>query len=163
MTRFHADDHLPADEIDRRYKACPNAREKTHWQVVWLLTRPGGPRAAAAIARVVGLTPTWVRAIVRRWNAHGPDGLADRRKDNGPAGTLTPVRQTELYDALQAEPPDGGLWTGPKVARYVRGRWAVEVVPQTAWRWLNDLGFSLRVPRPRHPKAATPEQQRVWL
>jgi transposase len=89
--------------------------------------------------------------------------LADRRRDNGPAGTLTPVQQAELYDILRAESPDGGLWTGPKVARYVRDRWGVEVVPQTGWRWLNDLGFSLRVPRPRHPKAATPDQQRVWL
>jgi transposase len=163
MPRFHLADHLPADEIDRRYKGCRNAREKTHWQIVWLLTRPDGPRAAADVARVVGLTPTWVRTLVRRWNAHGPDGLADRRKDNGPADTLTPARQAELYAALQAEPPDGGLWTGPKVARYVRDRWGVEVVPQTGWRWLVALGFSLRVPRPRHPKAATAEQQRVWL
>ena len=93
----------------------------------------------------------------------GPDGLADRRRDNGPAGTLTPVQQAELYQALQVESPDGGLWTGPKVARYVRDRWGVEVVPQTGWRWLNDLGFSLRVPRPRHPRAATLEQQRRWL
>ena len=163
MIRFHADHHLPADEIDGRYKAGPNAREKTHGQVVWLLTRPGGPRAAAALARVAGRTPTWVRAIVRRRDAHGPAGLPDRRKDDGPAGTSTPVRQAERYDTRQAGSPDGGRWTGPTVARYVRGRWGVEVVPRTGWRWLNDLGFSLRVPRPRHPKAATPDQQRVWL
>ena len=76
---------------------------------------------------------------------------------------LTPARRAELYAALQADPPDGGLWTGPKVARYVADRWGVEVVPQTGWRWLVRLGFSLRVPRPRHPKAATAEQQRAWL
>lgn len=163
MTRFHTDERLPADEIDHRYKTCRNAREKTHWQVIWLLTQPGGPRTAAAVARVVGLTPAWVRTLVRRWNADGPGGLADRRKDNGPADALTPERQAERYAALQAESPDGGRWTGPKVARYVRDRWGVEVVPQTGWRWLKDLGFSLRVPRPRHPKAATPEQQRGWL
>ena len=57
MTRFHVDDRLPADEIDPRYKTCRNAREKTHWQIIWLLTPPGGPRTAAAVARVVGLTP----------------------------------------------------------------------------------------------------------
>jgi transposase len=163
MTRFHVDEYLSAGEIDRRYRTCPSAREKTHWQIVWLLTRPDGPRTAAAVARVVGLTPTWVRTLVRRWNAHGPDGLADGRRGNGPQGTLPPDRQADLYHALQAEPPDGGLWTGPKVARYVRDCWGVAVVPQTGWRWLNDLGFSLRVPRPRHPKAATPEQQRRWL
>ena len=44
MTRFHMDAHLPADEIDRRYKACRDAREKTRWQIIWLLTRADGPR-----------------------------------------------------------------------------------------------------------------------
>lgn len=163
MTRFHVVGHLSADEIDRRYKTCPSPREKTHWQILWLLTRPDGPRTAVAVGRVVGLTPTWVRTLVRRWNADGPAGLADHRKDNGPADALTPERQAELYTALQADPPDGGLWTGPKVIRFVRDRWGVEVVPQTGWRWLKSLGFSLRVPRPRHPKAASAEQQRVWL
>lgn len=163
MTRFHVVEYLSADEIDRRYKTCPSPREKTHWQILWLLTRADGPRTAVAVGRVVGLTPTWVRTLVRRWNAGGPDGLADRRKGNGPADALTPERQAELYAALQADPPDGGLWTGPKVIRFVRDRWGVEVVPQTGWRWLKSLGFSLRVPRPRHPKAATAEQQRVWL
>ncbi len=89
-------------------------------------------------------------------------GRAGRRK-NGTESVLTPGRQAELYAALQADPPDGGLWTGPKVTRYARDRWGVEVVPQTGWRWLVRLGFALRVPRPRHPKAANPEPQRVWL
>jgi aryl-alcohol dehydrogenase-like predicted oxidoreductase len=35
--------------------------------------------------------------------------------------------------------------------------------PQTGWRWLKKLGFRPAVPRPRHPKAATPEEQRRWL
>lgn len=163
MNRFQVVEHLTTDEVERRYKSCPNPREKTHWQIVWLLHQPGGPRSAAQVARVVGYSPTWVRALVSRWNQHGPDGLTDRRKGNGPPDTLTPEQQAELFAALQAEPDDGGLWTAPKLVRFVKERWGIEVVPQTGWRWLRDLGFSLRVPRPRHPGAATTEQQRVWL
>jgi transposase len=119
--------------------------------------------SAGRAARSVGLTAAWGRTLLKRWNARGPDGLADGRRDNGAAPVLTPAQQADLYAALQADPPDGGLWTGPKVARFVRDRWGVAVVPQTGWRWLVRLGFALRVPRPRHPKAATSEQQRVWL
>jgi len=163
MTRIPVVEHLPPAEIARRYRTCPHPTEKTRWQVTWPVTRPDAPMSAGRAARSVGLTPVWGRTLLRRWNAYGPGGLADGRRRNGTASVLTPDRQAELYAALQADPPDGGLWTGPKVARYARDRWGVEVVPQTGWRWLVRLGFSLRVPRPRHPKAATPEQQRVWL
>jgi transposase len=163
MKRFHVIEHLTTDEVACRYKGCPNPREKTHWQIIWLLQQPNGPRSANAVARIVGYSPTWVRTLVTRWNQHGPEGLTDRRKDNGPQELLTPEQQTQLFDALQTEPPDGGLWTAPKVVQFVKGRWGIEVVPQTGWRWLRDLGFTLRVPRPQHPKAATAEQQRVWL
>ena len=33
------------------------------------------------------------------------------------------------------------------MAAFVRERWGVEVVPQTGWQWLRDLGFRLVVPR----------------
>ena len=39
----------------------------------------------------------------------------------------------------------GGLWSGPKVATFVHRAWGVEVCPQTGWKWLVDLGFTLRV------------------
>ena len=163
MTRLPVVEHLPPDEIARRYRTCPDGAEKTRWQILWLVTRSDDPMSAGRAARAVGLTPSWGRTLLKRWNADGPAGLTDGRRTNGADPVLPPARQAELYAALQADPPDGGLWTGPKVARYVRDRWGVEVVPQTGWRWLNDLGFSLRVPRPRHPKAATAEQQRRWL
>ena len=163
MTRIPVVPHLPPAEIARRYRARADAAEKTRWQVLWLVTWPDRPMSAGRAAVAVGLTPSWGRTLLERWNADGPDGLADGRRGNGAAPVLTPDRQVELYQALRADPPDGGLWTGPKVARSVRDRWGVEVVPQTGWRWRVRLGFSLRVPRPRHPKAATPEHQRGWV
>ena len=163
MTRIPVVEHLPPAEIARRYRTCADAAEKTRWQVLWLVTRPGQPMAAGRAALSVGLTASWGRTLLKRWNEHGPAGLTDGRKTNGAVPVLTPAQQADLYAALQADPPDGGLWTGPKVARFVRHRWGVEVVPQTGWRWLVRLGFALRVPRPRHPKAATPERQRGWL
>jgi transposase len=163
MNRIPVIEHLPPAEIAWRYRTCPDAAEKTRWQVLWLVTRPDQPLSAGRAAQAVGLTPAWGRALLKRWNERGPAGLADGRRANGANPVLTAARQAELYAALQADSPDGGLWTGPKVARYARDRWGIEVVPQTGWRWLVRLGFRLRVPRPRHPKAATPEQQRVWL
>ena len=154
--------HLSHDEIARRYRACRQGIEKTHWQVLWLLTRPEAPPTPAQVAVQVGLTPGWVRALLKRWNAEGSDGLADRRAANGGQPKLAPAQQAELFVALQQPPPDGGLWTGPKVAAFARGRWGVTICKQTGWEWLRELGFTLQVPRPRNPGAATEEQQRAW-
>jgi transposase len=155
--------HLTADEVTRRYRACRGGVEKTHWQLLWLLTRTEVPPTPAAVAARVGLTPARVRTVIRRWNAEGPDGLADRRPArNGGRPKLTTGQQAELFEALQRPPIDGGLWTGPKVTAYVHGRWGVVVCKQTGWQWLRNLGFSLQVPRPKNPGAATDEEQRAW-
>jgi transposase len=155
--------HLPPDEVARRYRACRDGREKTHWQILWLLTRTDRPLTPAQVAGQVGLTPSWVRTILKRWNASGPDGLADRRKaTNGGKAKLTPAQQAEVHATLRDRPPDGGLWTGPKLAAFVRDRYEVSVCKQTGRGWLRRLGFTLQVPRPSHPEAATPAQQRAW-
>ena len=163
MTRLPVVPHLSHDEIDRRYRCCSDGAEKSRWHVLWLVTRPDQPLSASKAAGLVGFTPSWGRAILKRYNAHGPDALADRRRGNGAAPKLTAAQQAQLLAALQAEPPDHGLGSGPKVAAFVKQQFGVAVRKQTGWQWLKDLGFRLVVPRPRHPKAATPEQQRVWL
>jgi transposase len=155
--------HLSPEEIARRYRACRGGVEKTHWQILRLLSRTTAPPTPAEVAAQVGLTPAWVRAVLKRWNAVGPDGLADRRATaNGGQAKLSAEQQAALFEALQGRPDDGGLWTGPKVAAYVRDRWGVTVCVETGWRWLIRLGLSLQVPRPRNPGAATADEQRRW-
>jgi transposase len=148
--------HLSPEEIAQRYRRCRDGLEKTHWQVLWLLTRPDHPLPPARVAQQVGLTPGWARTILKRWNAQGPEGWADRRATtNGGPAKLTPEQQADLDLALRQRPADGGLWTGPKVAASVRRRWGVSVCKPTGWEWSRRLGFTPRVPRPGHPKAAT--------
>jgi transposase len=155
--------HLSPEEIARRYRTCRGGVEKTHWQILWILTRPEAPPTPAEVAGQVGLTPAWVRTVLKRWNAEGPDGLADRRAAaNGGRPKLSAEPQAALFEALQGRPDDGGLWTGPKVAAYVRDRRGVTVRTEAGWRWLRRLGLSPQVPRPKNPGAATADEQRRW-
>ena len=154
--------HRTANQIRSKYRACRHPVEKPRWHALWLLARTDERRTPAQVADLVGLSGVTVRAVLHRWNDHGPDGVADRRRDNGADPKLTTRQRDALYAALQKRPPDGGLWTGPKVAQYVRDRWRVTVRPETGWRWLVALGFTLQVPRPSHPKSADPATRRAW-
>ena len=162
MARIPFVRHRTANQLRAKYRACRHPVEKVRWHAVWLLARTDERRTPAEVAAVVGLSDVTVRAVLHRWNARGPDGLADGRKGNGSEPKLTTRRRDALYAALQQRPPDGGVWTGPKVARYVNGRWGVKVAPQTGWRWLVGLGFTLQVPRPSHPRSADRPAGRAW-
>lgn len=155
--------HLSPEQIYRGYRACRTGVEKTHRQLLWLLTRPEQPLAPAQAAARLGLTAVWARPILKRWSAEGPAGLADRRAGaNGGQSKLTTDQQIDLWAALRRSPPGGGLRTGPEVAAFVRDRWGVGACKQAGWGWLHGLGFSLRGPRPCHPGAATAAERQAW-
>jgi transposase len=162
MRRLPVVRHLTAAQARAKYRACRHPVEKVRWHAVWLLLRADEPRTPARVAALVGLSVITTRAVLHRWNAGGPAGLADRRRGNGSKPRLADAQRAALFSALKRRPPDGGLWSGPKVAAHVRGRWGVEVWPQTGWRWLRELGVTLQVPRPKHPRAADPATRRRW-
>jgi transposase len=162
MQRLPVVRHRTARQAWAKYRSCRHPIEKTRWHLIWLLLRADEPRTPAQAAAVVGVSVITARAVLHRWNASGPAGLTDRRAGNRGRPALTAGQRAELFAALKGRPPDGGLWSGPKVAAYVRDRWGVTVWPQTGWRWLVDLGFTLQAPRPRHPRSATPEARRRW-
>ena len=145
--------HLSPAELGQRYRAAGSPIERSHLQIVWLLSQGRDERE---VARVTGYGRRWVGEIVRRYDEAGPDGLGDRRRGNAGARPLLDAEGEAALRAAPADPPaDGGLWTGPKVA----ARLGREVWPQRGWDYLRKLGRSPQVPRPRHAKAASREEQ----
>lgn len=138
-------------ELEQRYRACRDAVERSHWHIVWLV---GQGHSGAAVARLTGYSETWVRTIIHRYNADGPVGLVDGRHANpGRTPLVPPAVREELRERLAAPPPDGGLWTGPKVAAWLSERLDRPVSPQRAWETLRTLDFTLHQPRPRARRA----------
>jgi transposase len=153
--------HLSAVELGRRYRAARDRVERGHLQAVWLLAQG---RGRGEVARIMGWSGVWVAEVVRRYNEDGPERLGDRRRGNAGARPLLGAEdEAALRAALAAGPPaDGGLWTGPKVAAWMGARLGRRVWPQRGWDYLRKLGYSPQVPRPRHAKAASPEEQTAY-
>jgi transposase len=143
--------HLTGAELDARYRAARDPVARTRWQVIRLVARG---RACAEAAEIVGYSVDWVRIVIRRYNAAGPEAVADGRRTNpGGATLLSTAQQAELRVALGGPAPDGGLWTGPKVAAWIGQRIGRPVGAQRGWEYLRRLGFTLQRPRPREVRA----------
>src|SRR3954471_11745131 len=75
--------HLRPAELGQRYRAARSPVERSHLQIVWLLSRGRGERE---VARVTGYGRRWVGEVARRYEEGGPDGLGDRRRGGGAGG-----------------------------------------------------------------------------
>ncbi len=139
--------HLPVDELEHRYRHCRVAVERTHWHIVWLVAQG---RHVPEVAHLVGYSPNWVREIIRRYNALGPTGLADRRQHSaGHPPLLSPALRAELRRDLDGPAPDGGVWSGPKVAAWMAAHLDRPVAAARGWEAMRALGFTSQQPRPR--------------
>jgi transposase len=160
-TRFGVADHLDLEEVTARYRAARDPVERGRWQMIRLLV---AGRSLAEVAEVTGYSTRWVREVVRRYNADGPDGLADGRHANPGAAPLLDAEGRAALEAALAQPPQGGgLWTCARVAAWIADRTGRETVPaQRGWVYLRRTGHSPQVPRPRHVRAADPAAQAAF-
>ena len=148
--------HLTVDELHARYRQATDPVARSHWQIIWLLAQ-GTP--TAQVATVTGYTQPWIRTLAQRYNAGGPAALGDRRHANaGGPPLLRPAQQAALAALLDGPAPDGGVWTGPKVAAWMADQLGHPVHPQRGWEVLRRLGFTLQRLRPRHTQAAPAAQ-----
>ena len=106
--------------LEARFRAAKDVVERSHCQVVWLLAKG---HSTADVAEIVALSPRWVNELARRYEAEGADALGDRRRRNAGAKPLLSADDLEaLRERLKTPPDDGGLWSGPKVARWIAAR-----------------------------------------
>ena len=161
----HVADHLSVAALEERYEACADATSSRHFQTIWLLAKG---HTIGEVSAMTSFGRRWIEQLLERYNAFGPSALGDLRRRNGAAAT---VLRPEVLDRLRARlvdpPPDGGVWTSAKVARWMAGELGLaSLAPQRGWEALRAIDWSIQKPRPRNPKAATPAEQdafkNVW-
>lgn len=145
---------LSSFELEARYEAAADPVAKSHFHALWL--RSSGYEVEE-VAELLSFSTRWVRALIKRYNEGGPEALGDQRAHNGTQPTiLTPAALAALKERINMPPNDGGLWTGPKIGRWLaqfHGRKCVH--DQRGWDALIAIGYSIQQPRPRHPEAAS--------
>jgi transposase len=158
--RLQLSPHTSTEELEHRYRKAKDPVERSHHQIVWLLSEG---RTTEEVCEVTGYSSGWVRQIARRYNERGVEGLGDRRHGNPGAkerALLDEVGEAELQAALQGPPPGGGMWSGPKVARWIAQRNGLEKVHvQRGFEYLRKVRYSPQVPRPQNASAEPSEQE----
>ncbi len=151
-------DHLSVTELQAGYRGSKEATLARHYQVIWLLAQG---RTVGETAELTGFVPRWVEELLVRYNQFGPSSLGDRRRGNGARPTiLTPLVLAMLRERLKRPPDDDGVWTSKKVAALIAAELGLaSVAEQRGWEALRAIGWTIQRPRPRHARAAGPEEQ----
>ena len=64
--------HLSREEIYDRYRQMTGARQRTHWQVIYLKSQN---KVVSEIAEATGYGEDWIRQIILNYNDLGPDAF----------------------------------------------------------------------------------------
>lgn len=157
---------LSVNELEKRYRSAGEGTERSHWQILWLLAQ-GHP--AYEVATMTGYCAYWIGRVARRFNEEGEAALVDHRKAphfrsrRNPRTLLTPPEQSEeLRAALVGPAPQGDVWNSRTVAVWLSARTGRPVSQDAALHYLHLLDFTPQAPRPRHVKAASPEERAAF-
>src|SRR3954464_3252825 len=151
--------------LEGLYRKASDPVLRTHLLMVWLMSL-GEP--IREVARMVGYSEKWTREIARRYEYEGGvEGLGDRRHGNPGAkerALLDEEGQAELREALlEGSPPGGGMWSGPKVARWIEQKRGLEKVhAQQGWEYLRKVGMSPQLPRPSNAQGADSDEREAF-
>ena len=152
--------HLSSAELESEYKPAADPVAKSHFHALWLVSKD---YAVTEVAGLLSFSARWVHRLIKRYNERGPEALADLRWSNGAKPRIvTPEALTALRERIMSPPADGGVWSAPKVARWLADfHGLASVHDQRGWDALVAIGYSVQKPRPRHPQAATSEDRQA--
>ena len=147
--------HLTTDELTDAARECSDANVRTRLEAIRLVSKGW---SNVAVGDALGYKRGWVRTLVKRFNESGIEGLQDRRADNGRDLKLDAASLEILKASLAGPSPDGGLWNGSKVRRFIAARVGEPVGKRIGWKYLVRLDFSLQRPQTRHASADLEKQ-----
>ncbi len=154
--------HFSSDELKKNYRTCQEPVEARRWHLLWKIAA-GWTIKNSALA--VGLDYQYAKKVVKRYNEEGASGVKNKRFEakkhrRGREKLLNDEQLKKFKEALKERPSDGGIWTGPKVARWIEKETGLEKVwVQRGWDYLKKCNYSWQKPRPKHKKGDLDEQK----
>jgi transposase len=159
----NSQEELESSQLEGLYRKAVDPVLRTHLLMVWRMSLGD---SVGEVAQMVGYSQKWTREIARRYESEGVEGLGDRRHANPGAkerALLDEEGQAQLREALEGPPPGGGMWSGPKVARWIEEKTGMERVhAQRGWEYLRRVGMSPRVPRPSNARGASASEREAF-
>jgi transposase len=148
------------EELRVAMEAAPNKRSYVRLNAIRLLLR-GEPRES--VCEIFCRTDRMVRLWIEMFNRGGIDGLITKHRPGRPRKVKL-ERVRDLLVPVLENPSQAGQvhWTGVKLHGYLKEQLAVALGYRTTVRWLHELNFHLRVPRP-WPERQNEEERRKFL
>ncbi len=142
--------HLSSHELKQKYLKSRDCVESRRWNLLWKVSQ-GWTLKNSAIA--VGINYDYAKEILKKYNELGEKGVENRKNKyprlrGGQKSLLSEKQLEKLAEQLKSRPADGGIWTGPKVARWIEKENCIEKVwNQRGWDYLKSECVIPRFPR----------------
>ena len=155
-------EYLSSFELQEKYLKSRDSVEARRWHLLWKISL-GWTIKNSAIA--VGCSYVYAQKILSRYNLQGEEGVKNRKNQTsnhvrGKKRLLSQPQLEKLIIAIENKPPDGGIWTGTKVARWIEKETGKDKIwNQRGWDYLKKCNYSWQSPRPTPKKADKLEQE----
>ena len=154
--------YYSSKELKQKYLKSKDSVESRRWHLLWKVSLKWSIKNSAS---AVGINYDYAKKIVKKYNEFGEAGVKNRKNQNrqqlgGRKPLLTKEQFQKLSQELEDKPNDGGIWIGPKVARWIEKETGkTKVWNQRGWDYLKKLRYSCQSPRPEHGKGDKLEQE----
>ena len=144
--KAHIADYYSSNELKNKYLKSTDPVESRRWHLLWKLSLGWTIKNSALAIRI---NYDYAKEIVKKYNNLGEEGVKNCRKNQkkhrrGKKPLLTEEQLEKLMERLESSPSDGGIWTGPKVARWIEEETrSPKVWNQRGWDYLKKCEYSL--------------------
>ena len=148
------------EELVVAMDAAPNKRSYIRLNAIrLLLLGMDRPTVCLTFARTDRMVRLWIHAF----NQGGIDALITKPRSGRPRKARLQRVHDVLVPVLEDPSQAGEIhWTGVKLHGYLKEQLQLDLGYSTTLRWLHELDFHLRVPRP-WPEGQDEEQRKIFL
>lgn len=149
-------ENATAEELRVAMEAAPNKRSYIRFAAVRALLMG---LARSTVCEMFFRSDRMVRLWIVSFNKAGIDALRTRSKPGRPRKAKLERVRDLLLPVLENPAQAGQVhWTGVKLHGHLKEKLAIELGYRTTLRWLHELDFNLRVPRP-WPERQDPQRR----